>query len=380
MKLLHIADLHLGKRINGFSLLEDQRAVLSEAVAAVKSHGVDAVLIAGDLYDKSVPAGDSISLLDDFLTALLDLGVAVFLVAGNHDSAQRLQFASRILEKHGLYIAATFDGHLRRIELSDEFGPVHLYMMPYLSPAQTRAFYPNRQIRNHHEAVEALLREVALEPDARNILLAHHNVTPTSPAADMGAQTSIVGDLDNVGVCLFDGFEYVALGHIHKPYAVGREGVRYAGSILTITHKDLHLARGGYLVELREKGTLQVEFLPFTPPHRVLEIRGPFEALLAQGQKAPSEDLYFVILTDEDDVPDAMRRLRAVYKNVLHLSYDNTRTRHAREAAPYRAPAQLTIEAQFAAFFARQNGREMDEKSMALLKEQLALLQEEGRQ
>jgi exonuclease SbcD len=376
MKLLHTADLHIGKRVFGFSLLEDQRHALFEIVRIAREQRADAVLIAGDVYDKSVPAETAVSLLDDFLTALLDTGAAVFLIAGNHDSPERLQFGSRILQKRGLYIAGTYAGETPRVRLTDEFGPVDVYLLPYLRPADARA-YCEGEIRTHDDAVRAVLKQAEREPGARSVLLAHQFVTAAGQSPVMSdSETPSVGGLDNVDVSAFDGFDYVALGHLHGPQSMGRSSVRYAGSPLKYSFSEAGHTKGVVLIDLGAGGVKEIAFAPIPALRDMRELRGPMEELLKNAQ--PSEDYLHIRLTDEDDVPDAMQRIRTICPNAMHISYDNSRSRAAElplDALPLEG---MNPQEQFAAFFEMQNGRALDDTGAALITELLDTLDEEA--
>ena len=376
MKLLHTADLHIGKRVFGFSLLEDQRHALFEIVRIAREQRADAVLIAGDVYDKSVPAETAVSLLDDFLTALLDTGAAVFLIAGNHDSPERLQFGSRILQKRGLYIAGTYAGETPRARLTDKSGPVDVYLLPYLRPAEARAYCAG-EIRTHDDAVRAVLAETEREPGARSVLLAHQFVTAAGQSPVMSdSETPCVGGLDNVDVSAFDGFDYVALGHLHGPQSMGRKTARYAGSPLKYSFSEAGHTKGVVLIELDADGVADIAFAPIPALHDMRELRGPMEELIKNAE--PSEDYLHIRLTDEDDVPDAMQRIRTVYPNAMHVSYDNSRSRAAELPLDSLPLEGMNPQEQFSAFFELQNGRELDEAGAELIRELLNTLDKEA--
>ena len=375
MRLLHIADTHIGKRIHGFPMLEDQRHALSAVCRIAQELRADAVLVAGDLYDKSVPSGTSTSVLDEFFTVLSGCNIPVFLITGNHDSAERLAFGSRLFAHSGVHISAMFEGELRRVTLTDEHGDVHITLLPYVSPAAVRPYFPAATIQTHHDAVREILSHTHIDTAARNILLAHQNVTEYPPSAN----EAIVGMLDNVHHALFDAYDYVALGHIHQRYAVGRETVRYAGSLHTTAFSDAQQERGITMIDCGAKGDIHTRFVPIVPLHGFRVIKGPIDALLLEGRSHPSDDLFHAVLTDEDDVPDAMARLRGVYPNMLHLTYHNTRTQTAFCDLPPldRAQTPTDLLAQFATFFRAQNGRDLDEAGIDLLRAHLREMEEE---
>jgi exonuclease SbcD len=377
MKLLHTADLHIGKRVFGFSLLEDQRHALNELVRIAREQDVSAVLIAGDVYDKSVPAETAVSLLDDFLTALLDTGAAVFLIAGNHDSPERLQFGSRILRERGLYIAGAYTGETTRIRLTDEHGPVDIVLLPYLRPAQARPYFEGQEIQTHEDAVRAALSEMPREIGVRRVLLAHQFVTAAGEKPVLSeSETPSVGGLDNVDVSAFDGFDYVALGHLHGPQSMGRSTVRYAGSPLKYSFSESGHTKGAVLIDLEKDGVKDISFAPIQALRDMRSLRGPMEELIKNALR--SDDYLHVQLTDEDDIPDAMQRIRTVYPNTMHLSYDNSRARAADLPLDTLPLEDMNPYEQFAAFFELQNGRCLDEAGQSLLRSLLDKLDEEA--
>ena len=380
MKLLHLSDLHIGRRIFGFSLLEDQRRALFDIAALAGAQQVDAVLLAGDIYDKAVPSEAAVAALDDFLTALQSLGAAVFLIAGNHDSAERLRFGSRILERSGLYIAGAFTGAVPCVRLNDAYGPVDIFLLPYLRPAEVRPYFEDADILTHEDAVRAALSTVQCDPKARRVLLAHQFVTASGRTpVRSDSETISVGGLDNVDAAVFDGFDYVALGHLHGPQSIGRDTVRYAGSPLKYSFSESRQQKGVTIVELKKCGCTP-QFVPLAPLHDLRELRGPMQALIEHADGENREDYLHILLTDEDEVPDAMNRLRDIYPNVMHLSYDNTRSRAAYMPIDAAPAQELRPLEQFEAFFALQNGRTLDDASRLLVGELLEGERRESKQ
>ncbi len=355
MRLLHCADLHIGRRLFGFSLLEDQRYALSAIVALAKERGVDAVLVAGDVFDKPIPSEAAVAVLDDFLTALQQQGTAVFLIAGNHDSADRLQFMSRILHKTGVYIAGTFTGMVPCVRMQDRHGPVDVYLLPYLRPLEVRPFFPDMELNTHEDAVRAALSTVAREENVRSVLVAHQFVSANGEALlRSDSETASIGGLDCVDASVFSGFSYVALGHLHGAQRVGSGTVRYAGSPLKYSFSELTQQKSVTLIEL---GTNDVttELLPVPPLHPLREVTASMAELM---QADGSEDYLHVLLTEEEEAPNAMQRLRERYPNLMHLSYANRQEYMAPDWSPQPIAAKDPVE-QFMEFYLLQNGQEI---------------------
>ncbi len=364
MKILHLADLHLGKRICERSLLDDQRFLLNQVLQCIIQKQVDAVLIAGDVYDRPAPPPDAVTLLDGFLTALEDAGVPCLLIPGNHDSDERLAFGARLLGGAGVHLAPVFDGRLRTVTLADQYGPVQFTLLPFLRPAQVRRFFPDVPPGDYEAAIRAVLGTVDTADGGRHVLLAHQFVTAAGAApARCDSEMAPVGTLDNVDVSAFDGFDYVALGHIHGPQRVGRDTVRYAGSPLKFSFSEARHHKSAPLVTLGEKGDVRVELLPLTPMRDLREIRGRLDGLLdpASWAGTKTDDFMHITLTD-DAVMDAMNRVRAVYPNTLRLDFDNALT--ALSGAPVMAREAVRRDpfALFAEFYEQQNGEPMDEE------------------
>ena len=262
MKLIHLSDLHLGKRVNECSMLEDQQYILGEILRIIDSEAPDAVLIAGDVYDKSVPSAEAVTLLDDFLVQLASRRVQTCLISGNHDSAERLSFGGRLMDAAGIHIAPVYDGSLTPLTLSDEHGPVDIYLLPFLKPVQVRRFFPDEDIESYTDAMAAVLRAANVDTARRNVLVAHQFVAGAVPCE---SEEFSVGGTDNVAVCVFDDFDYVALGHIHGPQKVGRETVRYCGTPLKYSFSEVSHKKSVTVVEMGEKGSVGIRTVPLVP-------------------------------------------------------------------------------------------------------------------
>ncbi len=362
MKLLHLSDLHLGKRVNEFSMIDDQRHVLDQILCVIDAERPDAVLIAGDVYDKPVPTAEAVALLDWFLVELSGRELQVFVISGNHDSAERMAFGGRLMEQSGVHLAPVYDGTVARWTLTDEHGPVHLYLLPFVKPVHVRRCFPEREIETYTDAVAAAVEAMDVDPAARNVLVTHQFVTG---AARCESEEVSVGGSDNVDASVFDKFDYVALGHLHGPQTVGRETVRYCGTPLKYSFSEVHHKKSVTVVELGEKGTVTVRTVPLTPRRDLVELRGTYEDVTRRDfyEGTGYGDSYVhITLTDEEDVPDALGKLRLIYPYLMKLDYDNQRT-HAAGVGDEggdlqrRSPMELLEE-----FYELQNGQPMGQE------------------
>ena len=372
MKLIHLSDLHLGKRLHEFSLLEDQEFILRQILEIISREQPDAVLLAGDIYDKSVPSAEAVSLFDEFLVRLSRLGQQVFIISGNHDSAERIAFGSRLMDPGGVHLSPVYNGKVSPLLLRDRFGDLCVWMLPFLRPAQVRAVFPEEAegISSYTDALRAAVEHMDLDPSLRNVLITHQFVTG---AARSDSEDISVGGTDNVDASVFDPFDYVALGHLHSPQDVGESRIRYCGTPLKYSFSERDQVKSVTVAELEEKGRLRVRTVPLRPLRDLRELRGTYEQLTLRENYAgtPVEDYLHIILTDEEDVPDAVARLRSVYPHLARLDYDNLRTRTLSLLSDAEEPDQQSELELLDAFYALQNGRpmlpEQRELSLALL-------------
>lgn len=366
MKLLHLSDLHLGKRVNEFSMLEDQEYILEEILRVLDGEQPDAVLIAGDVYDKPVPPAEAVQLFDKFLTKLAAKNTQTFLISGNHDSSERLAFGARLMEGSGIHISPVYGGEVKPVELADEFGPVRVYLLPFVKPASVRRFFPEREIGSYTEAVAAAVDAMDLDPAVRNVLVTHQFVTGASRSE---SEEISVGGSDNVDVSVFDGFDYVALGHIHGPQNIGSERVRYCGTPLKYSFSEVKHAKSVSIAELGKKGELTVRTVPLIPKRDLAEIRGTYMELTAKTfyEGKNREDYYHITLTDEEDIRDAVGRLRVIYPNLMKLDYDNLRTRLGGRVEAARQVEKKTPLELFAEFYRKQNNQDMSSEQASLV-------------
>lgn len=360
---MHLADLHLGKRVNGFSMMEDQEYILNRILEIMEEEQPDGLLIAGDVYDKTIPPAEAVRLMDDFLTAVAAKGVPVFLISGNHDSAERVAFGHQLMQGSGIWISPVYDGTIEHHTLEDRWGEVNIYLIPFLRPSVVRSFFPDAEIGDYTDALRTIIQELPLDASKRNVVLAHQFVTAAGALPETcDSEQLSVGGLDRVDGSVFSPFDYTALGHLHGPQRVGSETIRYAGSPLKYSFSELHQKKSVTVAELREKGETEIRQIPLHPRREMTELRGPFEEIMAEARKkgAPQTDYYHVILTDETDVVDALSRLREYYPNIMLLDYDNRRTRSQKEVEQLDRVEERTPGELFAALYEQQNGQEMN--------------------
>ena len=372
MRFLHVSDPHVGKRVNEFPMLEDQRHILGQIVDMLGEKEADALVIAGDVYDRATPSAEATALVDDFLCAAAATGRPVIMTAGNHDSAERVAYASRLLERQGVYISPVFDGSVRSVRLEDESGPVTFWLFPFLRPSDVRRHFPDERIESYTDALRVVVDACGLDPAERNVAVAHQWVTYEGVSPEEGGSESVVGGSDNVDGHVFDAFDYVALGHVHRPQRVGRHTMRYCGSPLKYSFSEIPYAKTIPVVDLPAKGqdvTLALE--PLTPLRDMRTLRGPFADMtgaqaLAQGSP---EDYLQVILTDDEPPVDALARLRATYPNIMALTVDNERTRAASRAGLGATGIdEKSVQELFEEFFEQVQGTPMtpEERVIAL--------------
>lgn len=371
MRFLHCSDLHLGRRLYEYDLAEDQRYILNQMVQIAEDEKADAVLVAGDVYDKGVPTLDAVGLLDDFLTQLSQKGIGVYIISGNHDSADRLSFGGRLLEASGIHLASGFKEGAVCYELQDQYGPLRLWSLPFVRPSAVRPLFADREIANYTEAVQALVEKMNLDPGSRNLLMAHQFVTASGKGPEASGSESMslsVGTLDNVEASVFAPFDYVALGHIHSPQSIGRPEVRYCGAPLAYSISESKAQKTVTLVDMGPKEQVQIREIPLEPLRPVRGIRGTLEQLLTHGEK--SEDYIYAQLTDEVPPLDCQARLQVLYPNLVNLRFAplEKAVQTAGEGdfshVAQRSPVQL-----FEEFFERVHGRVMNEQEQTLLEE-----------
>ena len=325
MKLVHISDLHLGKRVNGFSMLDDQQYILNEMLNIIKSESVSAVLISGDVYDKTIPPAEAVALFDRFLTGITSLGAKALIISGNHDSAERLAFGRSAMTSGGIYIAPVFSGTVAKTILTDEYGNINVYMLPFLKPLTVRPFYEDIDIPDTESAVKAVLDGITLDKKERNIIMAHQFITG---AERSDSEEVYVGGLDNVGAELFAGFDYTALGHIHRPQNIGGDKIRYCGTPIKYSFSEINDKKSVTVIDMKEKNNVSVKAVPLVPLRDMRHIKGSYAEVTDRAGyiNTATDDYLYITLTDEEDVFDAIGRLRSIYPNIMKIDYENKRT------------------------------------------------------
>ena len=366
MKCMHLSDLHLGKRLIEVSMLEDQAHILDQIVAIAAEERPQAVLIAGDVYDRSNPPVEAMTLFADFLSRLAALGCTVLVISGNHDSDERVAYLAGLVRRSGVCISPVYDGHIEPVRLRDEYGEVLFWLMPFIHPEVARGFFPDETIACANDAARLVIGEMDVDTGARNVILSHQFI---SGSVFDSQEQKVVGTLDNVDPALYNAFDYVALGHIHGAQNIGRDDgtMRYCGTPLKYSRREAADVKSVTIVELGPKGDVRTATRALTPLREVRVKRGPFDQLTAEGPaKGEEDDYYFITLTDEDDVPSAAARLRERFGRVLAVDYDNARTR---SDAPLDVGAPecedkdaMTL---LDELFRMINGREMEDEARA---------------
>ena len=373
MKFIHISDLHIGKKAYEKSLIDEQVHILNRICDIVSEQQPDAVLIAGDVYDKAVPSGEAVLLFDEFLTGLSSLCGHIFIISGNHDSAERMAFGSRLMDSKGIHLSPVYKGSTEAVTLSDEYGYVDIHMLPYIRPAHVRNYLPDEEkndVSSYDSAIRKAVGKMDIRPERRNVLVTHQFVTG---AVRSESEDVNVGGLDNVDASAFDDFDYVALGHLHRPQDCGDERIRYSGSPLKYSFSEVNDNKTVTAITLKEKGVIEREFLPLVPLHDWHDIRGTYEEITSRSYYADTtwtEDFVRITLTDEQDIPDAVGKLRSIYRNLLEMRYDNTRTRTGAVAieGSSRTEEKTPMEL-FNELYTRQNGDGISQLQEKYLKE-----------
>lgn len=373
MKLIHISDLHIGKRVNEFPMLEDQKYILRQILAIADAQQADGIMIAGDIYDKPVPSAEAVQVFDWFLTELADRKKQVYAVSGNHDSAERIAFGAQLMSGRGVFVSPVYRGDTAKFTMTDSYGELCLYLLPFVKPAVVRHALQEMSDReetpmpeSYHEAVKLAVARMNVDTTKRNILIAHQFVTG---AGRCDSEEVSVGGLDNVDADVFDDFDYVALGHIHSPQSLKRETVRYCGTPLKYSFSEAAQEKSVTVVEFREKGNIALSTVPLIPLHDLRKIRGTYLEVTAKSfyQDTDTQDYMQITLTDEEDIPDGLQKLRVIYPNLMRLEYDNSRTRHSRVVERAEEIEQKTELELFAEFYEMQNNQPMSEEQSAFV-------------
>jgi exonuclease SbcD len=332
MKFLHLSDLHIGKSVHGFPMLEEQKHVFEQIIHYIHSERVNAVVIAGDIYDHSIPKNEAIRVFDNFLTELAHKNVAVLLIAGNHDSPDRISYANRLLTDKQLFLSGSFKGSLQKVTLTDEHGEVNFWLLPFIKPLSVHSFFEDQIIESYDDAMDAVIRTADINYNTRNILVAHQFFTKTGVEPIRSeSELNAVGGLDAINTSLIEKFDYVALGHLHGTQKVGAEHICYAGSPLKYSFSEIKQTKYTLLVEINQKTNgLITKKLPLYPLHDMCEIKGKIEEILSNefSSRVNKDDYLHIILTNEEEIIDSMEKIRSVYPNVMKYTPENSRTKN----------------------------------------------------
>lgn len=368
MKIIHLADLHIGKRVNEFSMIDDQKYILNQILEIIDKEKPDAVIIAGDVYDKQVPSIEAVELLDSFISDISKRKTTTFIISGNHDSAERLAFGSSLMAMGKIYISPVYNGKISKYTLKNDFGSANFYLLPFVKPNHVKRFFPDEKIESYTDAIRVVVDNLKLDTSEINILIAHQFVTGASRTE---SEEISVGGLDNVDASVFDDFDYVALGHIHRPQKIGTERIRYCGTPLKYSFSEVNDTKSVSIIEINSKEDFNLRTIPLIPKRDMRKIRGTYEELITKTsyENTNTDDYIHVTLTDEFNVVDAIQKLRVIYKNIMKLEYDNMRTRESRKinlddmVIENKNPLEI-----FSEFYKLQNNKEMNDEQKEIIK------------
>ena len=377
MKIMHLSDLHIGKKVNEYSMLQDQIYILKEILRIIDNEKVETVIIAGDVYDRSLPPNEALELFDEFLYQLSGRNVNVFVISGNHDSPERISYGGRMMTENKIFLSPVYDGNVKPIALYYDYGEVNFYLLPFVRPADIRRYFPDENIENYTDAVKVAIDNMNVDFSERNILVTHQFVTGAELSE---SEDIIVGGTDNVSGEVFDGFDYVALGHIHREQTVGKDNIRYCGTPLKYSFSEAKNIKSVTILDFNDKGNIEYSKIPLTPFRDMREIRGTYYELTLKSsyESTNTEDYLHITLTDEEDIPDAIGKLRSIYPNIMKLDYDNLRTRgsgtvDAIENIESKSPFEL-----FADLFKQQNNQDMSEEQEEIMRNLIDKIWEEN--
>ena len=379
MKIIHLADLHIGKRVNEFSMIDDQKHILNQILEIIDKEKPDAVIIAGDVYDKQVPSIEAVELLDSFISDISKRKTTTFIISGNHDSAERLAFGSSLMAMGKIYISPVYNGKISKYTLKDDFGSANFYLLPFVKPSHVKRFFPDEKIESYTDAIKVVVDNLKLDTSEINILIAHQFVTGASRTE---SEEISVGGLDNVDASVFEDFDYVALGHIHRPQKIGTERIRYCGTPLKYSFSEVNDTKSVSIIEINSKEDFNLRMIPLIPKRDMRKIRGTYEELITKTsyENTNTDDYIHVTLTDEFNAVDAIQKLRVIYKNIMKLEYDNIRTRESRKinldnmVIENKNPLEI-----FSEFYKLQNNKEMDDEQKKIIKKIMEEVWEENK-
>ena len=368
MRFIHLSDLHIGKRVNDFSMIEDQKYILDKITDIVKEEKADAVIIAGDVYDKSVPPAEAVQVFDDFLNALMERVKSVYIINGNHDSAERVSFGARQMEKGGVFIAPVFNGEVKKYTVNDEYGNINIYLLPYIKPVNVRPFFEEGAVTDTYSAVKAVIDKTSIDKAERNIIVSHQFITGAERSE---SEEVYVGGSDNVEAEVFADFDYVALGHLHRPQHIGRREVRYCGTPLKYSFSEADHNKSVTVVDLNEKGNVEIKTIPLVPLRDMRRIKGTYEYLTEKKNYEGTnvEDYLHITLLDEEEVYDAIGRLRSIYPNIMRIDYENRRTSADNEIGTVDVGSGKSAIELFEELFRIQNNKDFTDSQRELCAE-----------
>lgn len=383
MKILHLADLHLGKILQEQSLIEDQEYMLKEIIEIIKNENIETVLISGDVYDRSVPPAEAVNLLDNFLKILIkELKIKVFIISGNHDSKDRLGFGSKIFEDEGLYIESKYSGNLRKVELEDSYGKINIYMLPFVKPIEVKDFFEDDLENNYNTAIHKIIEKEKINKEERNIIMVHQFVTAgTIEPERTESEILSLGGIENVDVSNFDDFDYVAIGHVHRPQQIGRKEARYAGTMLKYSFSEINHNKSVPIIDFKEKGNVEINLKELVPIRDMREIKGPIEELLKKEnyELGNVNDYIKAVITNEETVYDAIGQIRRVYPNTLKLEIRNSKTINGGQEQDLnlqkvKRKSELEL---FEDFYKSQNNVDLDNKQKEIIKDIISEVKDE---
>lgn len=368
MRFMHLSDLHLGKKVNGYSMIEDQKYIINNILQIIDNEKIESVIIAGDVYDKSVPPVDAVELFNDFLEELENRNLYVFVISGNHDSPERIAFGNSFMRKSKIFFSPVYNGEINAIELNDEYGKINIWMLPFIKPLNVRKVYEDKVINTYNDAVKIVIDNLKIDTNERNIMITHQFVTG---AERTDSEEISVGGSDNIDVSNFDKFDYTALGHIHRPQNCKSERVRYSGTPLKYSFSEAKDKKSATIIDIKEKNNISIKTVPFKPLRDMVEIKGKYNDIMRLDfykDTSYREDYMHIILTDEEDIPDVITKLRAVYHNIMKVDYDNIRTRSSNQIKEIENIESFSPFELFSDFYKQQNNKSMNEEQNNYIK------------
>lgn len=368
MKFMHLSDLHLGKKVNGYSMIEDQKYIINNILEIIDNENIQSVIIAGDVYDKSVPPVDAVELFNDFLEEIENRNLYVFVISGNHDSPERIAFGNSFMRKSKIYFSPVYNGEINAIEINDQYGKINIWMLPFIKPLNVRKVYEDKVINTYNDAVKTVIDNLKIDTNERNIMITHQFVTG---AERTDSEEISVGGSDNIDVSNFDKFDYTALGHIHRPQNCKSERVRYSGTPLKYSFSEAKDKKSATIIDIKEKNNISIKTVPFKPLRDMVEIKGKYNDIMRLDfykDTSYREDYMHIILTDEEDIPDVITKLRAVYHNIMKVDYDNMRTRTSNKIKEIEHIESFSPFELFSDFYKKQNNQNMNEEQNNYIK------------